>query len=166
MTQDGSAPDAAIPRPGARAVILDRSGRVLLIRSLWGDEVLWFTPGGALQPGESFEEAALRELREEVRLDVSLGPCVWLRRATWEWRERGTWYATTERFFLVRLDVDEPAVDLAVGADEMVTLAEARWWTLGDLRASGEPVSPRALVTLLGPLVRGEVPAEPVEVGL
>jgi 8-oxo-dGTP pyrophosphatase MutT (NUDIX family) len=31
--------------------------------------VRWFTAGGGLKPGESHEQAALRELREENRAD-------------------------------------------------------------------------------------------------
>ncbi|MFE8964830.1 NUDIX domain-containing protein [Streptomyces iakyrus] len=37
--------------------------------------VRWFTPGGGLVPGESHEQAALRELQEETGpTHVSLGP--------------------------------------------------------------------------------------------
>jgi ADP-ribose pyrophosphatase YjhB (NUDIX family) len=169
--EPGSSAEHAIPRPGARVVILDAAGRVLLVRSEFDGRALWFTPGGALDEGESFEQAALRELREEIGLEgVTLGPWIWERQVTWLWEQRGTWYDTRERIYLLRLDEETPPIALTEatehGSEEIVELTEARWWSLEDLRASGELVSPRALCELLEPLVRGEVPSEPVRVGL
>ena len=60
-------------REAARVLLLDEQGRLLL----WRVEdpnidiaSLWITVGGGLEPGESFEEAALRELAEETGLDL------------------------------------------------------------------------------------------------
>jgi 8-oxo-dGTP diphosphatase len=56
----------------ARAVVLD-GGRVLLVRHTHPDgRDFWCFPGGGVEPGESFAQAARRELREEVGLDVEL----------------------------------------------------------------------------------------------
>lgn len=55
--------------PAAVARIQDESGRILLLRR--GDgENLWGFPGGAIEPGESVEEAVRREVREETGLEV------------------------------------------------------------------------------------------------
>ena len=54
--------------PGAAILILDDAGKVLLHRR--GDDDLWSLPGGALEPGESLEEAARREAAEEVGLTL------------------------------------------------------------------------------------------------
>ena len=53
---------------GAAILILDRAGKVLLHRR--SDDGLWSLPGGALEPGESLEEAARREAAEETGLTL------------------------------------------------------------------------------------------------
>lgn len=52
----------------AGAIIADERGRVLLQRR--GDRDMWGLPGGALELGESAEEAVIREVREETGLQV------------------------------------------------------------------------------------------------
>ena len=50
---------------------------------------VWITPGGGLDAGESHQEAAIRELTEEIGLEEAiLGPCVWLRDHVLEWNGR------------------------------------------------------------------------------
>ena len=68
----GSRPPARVQCVGA--VIRDEAGRMLLI--LRGHEPgkgLWSIPGGRIEPGESDEQAVLREVREETGLEVSCG---------------------------------------------------------------------------------------------
>lgn len=55
---------------GAAAVILDEDGRVLLVRHTYG-RLNWELPGGVGEPGEPVVETAVREVREETRLDVA-----------------------------------------------------------------------------------------------
>jgi len=56
------------PRLAGRAVVLGPSGRILLLHHRGPHRPFWATPGGGLEPGESFEDAARRELREETGL--------------------------------------------------------------------------------------------------
>jgi 8-oxo-dGTP pyrophosphatase MutT (NUDIX family) len=83
MTPDsGQVPDPAAPeaaglradadglpvRRAARVILLDPQDRVLLMRYDGGPPSgsHWATPGGGLNPGEDYREAAVRELAEET----------------------------------------------------------------------------------------------------
>lgn len=52
-------------------VILDES-RQKVVTFLRGDVSVWVLPGGAIDPGETPEEAAVREAKEETGLDVEI----------------------------------------------------------------------------------------------
>jgi len=51
-------------RKGAGVLVVNAEGQLLLGRRT--DNGMWATPGGHVEEGESFEDAALRELREEA----------------------------------------------------------------------------------------------------
>jgi 8-oxo-dGTP diphosphatase len=58
-----------------RAVIYDESGRILLLkRSMRSMNYpgKWELPGGKVDPGERFDKAILREVKEETGLDGSI----------------------------------------------------------------------------------------------
>ena len=72
----GNAPPIYEPQTFAlgTAVFAQREGKILLLkRALGALAGSWYLPGGSLDPGETLEECAARELREESGLEAS-GP--------------------------------------------------------------------------------------------
>jgi len=62
----------------ASAVISDSAGRVVLIkRGTVPDRGLWSVPGGCVESGESFTDAAAREAHEETGLTGQIGRELW-----------------------------------------------------------------------------------------
>ena len=55
-------------------VLLDEQHRLLLLRQ--NNRPFWVLPGGTLEPGESLAQCAIRELKEETNLDISVGPLI------------------------------------------------------------------------------------------
>jgi 8-oxo-dGTP pyrophosphatase MutT (NUDIX family) len=153
-------------RPAARILLIDERDRLLLFRAVpqvFNGEAFWFPPGGGLLAGETHEQAALRELREETGLEAPLGPCVWTRRHVF--RFKGAWYDQRERYYVVRVPVSEISTD---GWEDLERemIDRGRWWSLAEIQASSETFVPRRLGELLPPILADGYPAEPFDVGV
>ena len=57
--------------PSVSVLPADEAGRILLVREAGQDDG-WGTVGGAVEPGESPADAAVREAREEIGADIEL----------------------------------------------------------------------------------------------
>jgi 8-oxo-dGTP pyrophosphatase MutT (NUDIX family) len=140
-------------RPSSRLLVIDPLERILLFRfehkqgSLAGQQ-FWATPGGALDPGESYARAACRELLEETGLMVDdPGPEVSQRIATFQMPD-GEMVRADERFFLVRVDALEISTERWTDLERGV-MAAHRWWSAAELLSTAEQVWPDDLTDLL-----------------
>jgi 8-oxo-dGTP pyrophosphatase MutT (NUDIX family) len=138
-------------RQVARVIVIDSTGFVLLCRytetRAGQRHSFWVPPGGALEPGEDHPTAALRELREETGLEAHLGRPLWERRFTLQMRHGPV--DQIERYFLARLPAEKPPV-LNMSEEEIL---ELRWWSIGELQATGERIYPDGLAEELTRLV-------------
>ena len=140
-------------RPSSRLLVLDALNRLLLFRfehktGPLAGKMFWATPGGGLDPGESYEQAACRELREEVGLHITdPGPQVARREAIFQMPD-GEMAHADERFFLVRageLNLSQEGwTDL-----EREVMTEHRWWPQAELRSIREQVWPENIADIL-----------------
>lgn len=137
-------------RRAARVVLLDPQNRVLLMRYDDGppNGSHWATPGGGLEPGESHEQAALRELAEETGWnDIVLLSEIHRRSHTMEWSGQIVYQA--ERLFFAR--TEQPARQIT-GVDAMHEsdgIAAWRWWTLAELTSTEQTIWPAELAELI-----------------
>ena len=157
-------------RPTARLIILDDQDRVLLFK--YEDKVAldptrpdlrvyWGTPGGGLETGETFAQAARRELWEEMGIQgVDLDPPIWARERELHFPDGPVFFQ--EQYFLVRVVTGE--VSWAnLEAYERQVCREHRWWSLEELRTSGEVFLPPGLADLLEPILAGALPDQPLQ---
>jgi ADP-ribose pyrophosphatase YjhB (NUDIX family) len=157
-------------RPAARLLIIDPEDRILLFKAdnfPLAPELqiatYWYVPGGAVERGETYEEAARRELWEETSIHgVEIGPCVWMREQVLEFPNIGRALAQ-ERFFLVRVEDNEISFDNMIDMEATV-MTEHRWWTLEALRATDDVVFPVDIASLLAPILRHEYPSVPLPI--
>lgn len=142
--------EPTLQRRAARVVLLDPDNRVLLMRYDDGppNGSHWSTPGGGLEPGESYPQAALRELTEETGwTDIGLRREIHRRSHTMEWSGQLVYQA--ERLYLAR--TDQPGRQIS-GVESMHVsdgIAAWRWWTLTELDTTDETVWPAELADLI-----------------
>ncbi|CAN5741183.1 hypothetical protein BH11PSE1_BH11PSE1_04740 [soil metagenome] len=156
-------------RTAVRVVVQDGEGRILLLRTrdVTEPEVgeWWELPGGGLDPGETYLEAALREIAEEtgiIAVASQVGPPSWRRTATFRYRQgRRLQHEVVVR---VGLDGPGPAVSEAGQLDyEKEDYLGFQWWSVADVEASVARFYPGRLPRLLAGFLAGEEIDEPLE---
>ncbi len=100
-------------------IAIVRQGRILL--TLREDFEVWCLPGGGVDPGESFGQAALRETREELGLEVRLTRLVGL-------YSRPGWYGAGTYVALFAAEITGGSLRL-----QPEEVLDARWFARAEL---------------------------------
>jgi|DEB0MinimDraft_10_1074344.scaffolds.fasta_scaffold01489_12 8-oxo-dGTP pyrophosphatase MutT (NUDIX family) len=156
----------SLRRPAARVVLLDRDGRILLIRAedpIDPYKPDWLEiPGGGMGWNEDSGQAALRELHEETGIPgVEMGPCVWVQQTQYQFA--GYHFESDDRIHVAWCDGGAYNPQ-GLEALEAAAFLGADWWSLEDLLADQTPTVPVLLRDHLPGLVAGDLPTEPIDI--
>ncbi|SDJ17028.1 ADP-ribose pyrophosphatase YjhB, NUDIX family [Frankineae bacterium MT45] len=152
MADQGSEP---IPRVGARVLLLDPNGRLLLIHEhydYFGQErrTHWITPGGGIEADETLQQAAAREVYEETGIVIELAPqATPVHRTGRLWSGGGNVYDQVDHFFVVRLEAEADVVAASPTPEEVASAIGHRWWSASELATTDERLLPPDIANLL-----------------
>ncbi len=135
-------------RRASRIILIDPAGRTLLFRFELADRPpFWVTTGGECDPGESFDDAARRELREETGIVAEPGRQV--ARIEPEFiTVEGEPVRADERYYIVRVSND--AIDTSGHTElEQRVMTRHRWFTLDELETWPEHIFPANLRAII-----------------
>jgi ADP-ribose pyrophosphatase YjhB (NUDIX family) len=92
----------------AVAVIMDRDERRVLVSRAVVDD-FWALPGGRIEIGETSSEAVVREMREELSVEVEVDRLLWVTEEFFDFA--GLAWHGIAFYYLVRLPSDSPMYD-------------------------------------------------------
>jgi ADP-ribose pyrophosphatase YjhB (NUDIX family) len=80
------------PKVGLGVILIDKDGKVLIGKRKGGLAQRYSIPGGHLELGETFEQGAIREIKEETNLDIKNPKVIAVTNNLETFREEGKHY--------------------------------------------------------------------------
>ncbi len=128
------------PRPRACAAVL-HDDKILMVHHQNGSHTYWTLPGGGVDEGETLEQAAIREVKEESGLDVTVAELLFM-----EEYEFGRSYC-----YLARLtgEATEPTLAFLPEAESIfgTMVRSVAWHSLKDKK---DDIQVSKVITMLG----------------
>jgi ADP-ribose pyrophosphatase YjhB (NUDIX family) len=151
-------------RLSVKLLLLDEENHVLLIHAKdpHTREECWYPVGGGVELGETLQQAASREAREETGLKaLPEGSPVWTRDHTY--RFNGRVMEVHEEWLLHSVQRFDPA-PAHLSDYEARSILGFRWWRVEDLMQTADTVYPPRLGQRLSTLLQDGIP--PVQIDI
>ncbi len=141
-------------RRAARILLHDPAERLLLFRFTAPDRPpFWCAPGGEVEQGETYPQAARRELREETGIDADCGEEVARVISDFVTLD-GEPVTGDDRYF--RLCVEQATIDTSGHtASEQAVMREHRWFAPDEIAGWPETIYPLDMADMLERVARG-----------
>ena len=110
------------------AGICVRNGKVLLQKPV--SDTAYAFPGGHVEFGETNEETLIREFKEEIGADISVGELKWVAEIFFPWGEKPCHQICL--YYMVEGDISD--TDQFMGIEERGVPLEFRWIPLGEVQ--------------------------------
>ena len=109
----------------ATAAIIQHNNKVLIAqrkKDSWLEPNKWEFPGGKVEPGETFEDCLIREIKEELGITISINR--FLIKTTYHYEKDGTIFPITLMAYIV---------DWMDGDVKNIECQDSRWVAIDDL---------------------------------